>query len=302
MSTKNKVKVIKLHPRMSVEEADKYEGKLLKNSDIGFIVQEDIDIYDAESGKCLAKYRKNVIPADLIKQAYDALLPAATPTDARGNATGKNDEGKAVTQRLLKNGKLDKVTRAAKLVNSGIIGFFERTVRFPNCRLTAFNRHHMDKFKEAYPIIKLVDNWYSKLMPEHYKKQREVADNTSQDFVIPNTAFTTVTVNKNWQTAVHKDAGDFKDGFGNLVALRNGTYDGGYFVLVRWGVAFDLRNGDLLLVDVHQWHGNTPIVKVDKNATRLSLVMYYRENMIHCGTMEQELKRVQKRKKGEKLV
>jgi hypothetical protein len=66
-------------------------------------------------------------------------------------------------------------------------------------------------------------------------------------------------------------------------------------------VAFDMQNGDVLLVDVHQWHGNTPI-KADPGAVRLSLVMYYREKMIHCGTMEEELKRVQKRKKGDKLI
>jgi hypothetical protein len=55
------------------------------------------------------------------------------------------------------------------------------------------------------------------------------------------------------------------------------------------------------LVDVHQWHGNTPLIKEDKNATRLSLVMYYRENMIKCGTMEEEIKRAKTRKHGTKL-
>ena len=69
----------------------------------------------------------------------------------------------------------------------------------------------------------------------------------------------------------------------------------------KWGVAFDIQNCDLLLVDVHQWHGNTPITKIDENATRVSLVMYYRSNMIHCGTAEQEYEIVKNRKLGDKI-
>ena len=85
------------------------------------------------------------------------------------------------------------------------------------------------------------------------------------------------------------------------MALRKGTFSGGHFVVVRWGCGFDLQNGDVLLVDVHQWHGNTPIIKDDPKAVRLSLVMYYRENMIHCGTMKEELQRAKTRKKGQSL-
>ena len=161
-------------------------------------------------------------------------------------------------------------------------------MRTPYCRQTAFNKNEFEKFKKAYGIIKFVDNKYKELMPEHYKLQRDVADETAQDFVIKDTAFTTVTVNKNWQTAVHTDKGDFDKGFGNLVVLREGRYEGGYFVIPQWAVAFDMQNCDLLLCDVHQWHGNTPINKIDEKATRISLVMYYRQNMTHCGTAAEE--------------
>lgn len=296
------MKRVFLKPVMSDEEADKMEGKLLGREDYVRLFTEDVDVIDSESGKFIAKFRRRVIPPDIQLAAFESLKVAATPTDARGVATGIDEElGVAKHNKVLKNGKIDKVNRAFKLVKSGIIGSFERSQRFPYCRLTAFNKHHLEKFKKAYPIIKLVDDLYAELMPKHYKKQRAMADKTAKDFVIPNTSFTTVTVNKNWQTAVHKDAGDYKEGFGNLVALRKGKFIGGYFVVVKWGAAFDMQNGDLLLVDVHQWHGNTPIV-ADPGAVRLSLVMYYREKMIHCGTMSEELKRVQKRKKGEKLI
>jgi hypothetical protein len=70
---------------------------------------------------------------------------------------------------------------------------------------------------------------------------------------------------------------------------------------VRWGIGFDLQNGDLLLTNVHEWHGNTPMIKLEPKATRLSLVMYYRENMIHCESMEKEINRTKNRKRGERL-
>lgn len=298
-----KVREVYLKPLMSVEESDKWVGKMLRQEDCKNLFREDVDVYDKESGKCIAKFRKGVIPLSLVATSYKALLSAAHPTNNRGIAT-RIPEGSTASKhrRRNKDGTMSKTNVAvAGEVNSGIIGYFDRGPRFPYCRTTAFNQHELPKFNQAYPIIKLVDTKYKELMPEYYKLQRKMADKTSQDFVIKDTAFTTVTVNKNWQTAVHKDAGDFKDGFGNLVALRNGNYSGGHFVVVRWGCGFDLRNGDLLLVDVHQWHGNTPIIKEDKKAVRLSLVMYYRENMIHCESMEKELQRVKTRERGSKL-
>jgi hypothetical protein len=296
------MKVLRVKPIMSVEESDLLAGKYLSDTDCKRVVSEDCDLYDAESGKLLAKLRKGVIPGLIQSIAYENFLPAATPTDSRPTAGGKDsNEKNASGFRVKKDGKVSRQTIAKEFVNSGVAGYYDRSPRFPNCRLTAFNRHHLDKFKNAYPIIKLVDSYYKKLVPKEYKMQRELADRTAQDFVIPDTAFTTITVNKNYRTAVHKDSGDFKDGFGNLVALRKGTYTGCYLTLPRWGVGFDLQNGDLLLMDVHQWHGNTPMVLDDKRAVRLSLVMYYRENMIHCGSMKQELEKVKSRKKGTPL-
>lgn len=283
---------------MSIEQSNALAGELLSQSACETLIDYDADVYDAETGKCIAKFRKNVIPPNIQLAAFSSLQIAAKTSMNRGTSGGKVD-GKIAENKVRANGKISKTSEAAQPVDSGIIGYFDRNPRMPFCRLTAFNQQHFDKFKKAYPIIKLVDKKYAELMPEHYKKQRKIADQTSQDFVIKDTAFTTVTVNKNWQTAVHKDKGDFSDGFGNLVALRKGKYLGGHFVVVRWGVGFDLQNGDLLLVDVHQWHGNTPIIKDHKKVVRLSLVMYYREHMKDCGTIAQERDRAKTKKKGE---
>jgi hypothetical protein len=296
------VKKIIAPPIMSAEQEELSLGKILTAEDCKTLITYDADIYDKESGKCLAKFRKGIIPISLQRVAYENLLKAATSTDSRGMAGGKDEEdNRSSGLRVRKDGTTSKQTIAKNFVNSGIAGFYDRSVRFPNCRLTAFTRHHFENFKQAYPIVKYVDNKYKELMPEYYKKQRTIADKTSKDFVIPDTSFTTVTVNKNYITAAHRDSGDFKEGFGNLVALREGKYTGCYLTLVRWGIGFDMQRGDLLLMDVHKVHGNTPMVSLEPGATRLSLVMYYRENMYKCGTAEEELHRVRNRKRGDKL-
>ncbi len=292
---KPKIKEHYISPKLTDEQAKKLAGTLLDEKDYNLLVTYDADIYCEETNICIAKFRKKVIPANIVKNAYENLKGASTISSNRLIGSGEPSKKRIKSDGTISN------TNIVKQVNSGIIGYFDRNPRFPYCRQTAFNEKQFNKFKKAYAIINFVDKAYAKLMPEHYKLQREEADKTSKDFVITNTAFTTVTVNSNWQTAVHTDAGDFENGFGNLVALRNGRYTGGYFVVPKWGVAFDLQQCDLLLVDVHQWHGNTPINLIDEDAKRISLVMYYRKNMISCGTAREEIEIAKNRKIGTKL-
>ena len=94
-----------------------------------------------------------------------------------------------------------------------------------------------------------------------------------------------MTINYNWQTALHKDAGDLKEGFGNLIVCTEGDYEGGYTGFPQYGVAVDVKNGDFLAMDVHEWHANTKLKGKTKDFTRLSLVCYLRENMVKCKHM-----------------
>lgn len=294
------------------EEADKlFPGTFLNDSHYDLLIQEDTDVM-TEDGRWLLRFRKNVIPTNIAAQAYKNLRKAASLNDNRGMASGpveisktRNPNAVGVVKgtrfkEIKKDGTLTKQTRANR-VHSGVIGFFDRNARFPYCRQTAFNENHLKEFVGSLPFVRYVDELYRELMPEAYKLQREIADNTSQDFVIKGTSFTTVTVNKNFQTAVHKDAGDFEHGFGNLSVLQAGHYDGGYTVFPQYRVAVDVRSCDLLLMDVHKWHGNTPLIAKTPNFERISLVMYYRENMIKCKSAEEEQELAKRRKPGTKL-
>ena len=52
-------------------------------------------------------------------------------------------------------------------------------------------------------------------------KQKEELDqaNKQPHYKIKNTCFSTITINRNFRTALHKDAGDFSEGFGNLTVI-----------------------------------------------------------------------------------
>jgi len=62
--------------------------------------------------------------------------------------------------------------------------------------------------------------------------------------------------------------------------IEKGAYSGGEICLSEYGVGVNVRTGDFLLMDVHCPHGNLPIVKETKDATRLSIVCYLREKVI----------------------
>lgn len=104
------------------------------------------------------------------------------------------------------------------------------------------------------------------------------------------TPFTTVTVNKNFRTAAHRDAGDLHEGFSNLTVVAKGDqqWTGGYLVLPEFRVAINIRPGDLLLINNHAGiHGNTELLppegKTLADMERISLVCYFREKHAKIG-------------------
>lgn len=180
-------------------------------------------------------------------------------------------------------------TTYANPVNSGIAGWFDRYPRIPYGRATSYTQNHFDKFQLSFPFLQSLNNGFKELMPWRWKNQRAAADKIDQRFLVPETVFTTITVNKTFRTACHRDAGDFSDGLSNLLVLSNdGRFTGGYLVFPEYRIAVNVRPGDLLLVNNHEViHGNTPIV-CEEGSERISLVCYFREKMLELGSYEYE--------------
>ena len=148
-------------------------------------------------------------------------------------------------------------------------------------------------------------NSFKKLVPEAHKKQLKQCQ-AVPDFAIADTAFSTVTVNYSWRTALHKDAGDYMDGFGNLMVIDE-TMKIQINIRELTQVFHNMElpanvagTGDFLAMDVHEWHANTEFKPVNKvkgtykqkdvdnqwHYNRLSIVCYLREKMIRCKDMD----------------
>ena len=284
------MKILRLKKSIKTEAAELLKGTFLDDSSYDIVINEDCDAYDLE-GKMLFRFRKNVIPFDLLKKGYESFKGSIELTEGRGIASGGS------FKRIRKDGSVSNTTVGNK-VYSGVIGFMDSSAMVRYCRKTSFSRSHFDKFKEGVPFVEFIDKKYKELCPEHYKKQMNISIGTNKNYRIGETSFTTVTVNKNFQTAVHKDSGDFSEGFGNLSVYREGDYEGSYFCLPEYRAAIDMRNCDILFADVHRLHGNTPFRNMSDDYLRIAFVMYYREYMYLCKQPKDELLRVKVEQTG----
>jgi hypothetical protein len=262
------------------------------------LAKENVQVFKPD-GSPLCTVIRNAIPKDILEPAHAVLKKYNVKTDNRSTAAGiKSAKRKRVDGSLGGSGM--RVPRGWEVV-SGIMGNFERTVRMPYCHHCSFNQHNPDKFAQIIPTLVCCTKLFQHYIPDRYAVQMGYVNRTHPDFVIPNTAYTTITVNKNFRTACHKDAGDLAAGFSNMLVLSDGEWTGANLVLPRWKVGVELRHNDFIMFDAHEWHGNTQQIKVSNNASRVSVVMYYREKMVHCGSVKDELNYVKNRKLGDPL-
>ena len=272
---KNKVTIYYVEKEITDENMEKLKNTFVKKSQINLIIDDDTDVYNVENNKLLLKFRKNKLSVSKIKDFYDNVIHFAMGyTNNRGSTSGSKKKNVHENPKIMTNiiGYFDKLSPMQKYLIKKKHANIKTNVR--ECR---FNVDYPEKYKKLIPLVEEVDHFYAKYVPDNYNNQLKKAKQTP--FRIANTCFTTITTNVNFQTTIHKDKGDDMDGFGNLVVMEDGQYTGGETCLPQYGIGVDVRSGDILLMDVHEWHGNLPIVKVSPEAKRLSVVCYLRYNI-----------------------
>jgi hypothetical protein len=322
------VKVVEINAVASEKEFAKREGEFFEATPDFRIFDEDVDVYGINTDEdvadglprrvLIAKLRKGVFPKDVIQTGWDAFRLLAIPSRNRGAAAGPIDlkgmywsRRKPVQThkwgtRYLQKGKVSKMV-VNNVVASGVIGYYEKTpfLKQP-CRLTGYTRRGLRQFFHGIPFLQAIDRQFGKLVPEAHAKQLAAVSKKPM-YQIADTAFSTLTINMNFRTALHKDAGDYKDGFGNLSVIEWGRYHGGETLFPRFKAGINLRTGDFVAMNVHQFHCNAkiyetaedkaynkrlPDIRTRDPATgvvgsqelfqRISFVCYFREKIEDC--------------------
>lgn len=308
---------------LSDRECDDLKGTYMGNNSYETIISEDCDYYC--EGVPIFKFRKNAFNKDLLTTAWDNCKNMAVASRGRGAAAGPIDpesvywkkreiawSSKWSAKYMVVDKKTGEKKQSKMRVNnttaSSPIGYYGKTkglgVDLP-CRLSHYTRTNLDKYHKATPFFQAIANHYKDLLPDQYNSQMERAK--VNDYHIPETPFSTITINRNFRTALHQDSGDF-GGWACLSVLEENKYSGGLFVLPKFKVAIDMRHGDLLIADVHQYHGNTELYESEEDKkyndenpqktfndnlevgvlglnnrfSRISFVCYLREDIINC--------------------
>jgi hypothetical protein len=271
-------------------------GKIVTDRDFNVLCTGPVRLY-SPAGPLLGVYLPGVL-ADVLGAAWPVLSRVKVVTDNRGKASGsgrekRGDQKRSRTRRIISStlGAVDPGPSVSRTSD-----------RLPACRLTAWTGKHVPEWEGLRPVFQAIAKHYQEWAPHRWARQAQVASATHPEWVIPGTPFTTVTLNNTYATGVHQDAGDYPEGFSTLAVARRGDYQGGYLVWPRYRVAFDLRDGDLLVFDAHEWHGNTNLTcpHVDgplerpcpEGCERISLVSYFRTKVQQCGTADEEYAKV----------
>lgn len=142
-----------------------------------------------------------------------------------------------------------------------------------------------------------LEQYYQQFFPEkHAEHRRTVEEKILPEWRIKGSPFTSGIVNKDNKLLYHRDAGNFKGLYSNMVAFKKDV-EGGRLCLPEFGIKFEIADESLLIFDGQEYvHGVTPIMKTSTGAYRYTVVWYSLEQMWQCLPLQEESKRIQTKK------
>jgi len=270
------------------------------------IINESCDMYDSNTNKLIFSLKKNIIPKELYNLDKKIITHASTLSYNRGTASGivtaaglrrgmenwkkkpkqpcdkdgnplPEDHKKHSSFFRYEDGRVSKRARSNSVASQSI-GGFDKSTTFP-CRLTHWTKNNLKSYESIFPLCKYISDEYFSYCPDKWLRQYEKYERCPQEYVIPDTNFSTLTINMDFRTACHRDKGDCKVGLTCFTVKKCGEYSGGELIFPEYKIALNIEEGDLLLFDPHEAHCNNVI----KGEGRMSMVLYLREKMDQCS-------------------
>jgi hypothetical protein len=258
------------------EAAAQLEGQFPDPAHATQSIEQDTHV-TAHDGSTIAVFLSQRIDPELYRLAHALWKPVkgvpsnrATAVGVKSLHTSMNRYGVPSPRSGVPRVVLDVLK--SKGVGQGILGFSRVPRQKAKLTRTTLTIRSPEMLDVNRPLVKLVNRLYKYYLPDLYAKQRTVVKKIPH---LRQTAFSTIYVVKNWQTAYHAD-GNLPGGMTAIMCM--GAFTGGALVLPRWRIAFAYEPGDLLLFDAEELHGNLPFA-----GERMSAAFYCTRYIPDCS-------------------
>jgi len=282
-----------------------YYDEVINDSLIGF----------KEDGSVLFCFIKNSIPQEKREEYKKIIRPRAkSKTKNRGASAGPvnlsrfppkavelvDKHGNAFTDGKERysvyykeaDGKV--VNRCqSNMVRCGVAGYFDKVAGLP-CRMVGWSTKNPVKHNKLCELARDIQKTHEEYEPKSYNFQKSESEK-SPNYLFNGSIYSTMTLNYDFRTASHLDKGDLIGGLSTLTILEDipNNYEGFYLGLPEYKICFDIRDGDTLIFDAHEYHANTDYKVLSEElgyddlqgnyfAGRISIVCYLRDKLKNC--------------------
>ena len=218
------------------------------------ILQRSVRAYDRYSNKLVFALAKGAVPPALASTVPTSCLKNCNRMDAAGPADGVSGSSSLRSR----DGRI-----RSRAVKSHTIGYNLSGA------VSAWTRDHADSARAMGPLFTRMLAVYKKAAPKAYAIQNRTC---AQRFMgLP---FSSAALNCNLRTGLHKDRNDLPGTMGVMTVVGDDRVKGFELVLPEYGIAVDVRVGDVLVFDSQLWHANARAR--NEGFDRRSLVVYAR--------------------------
>jgi len=265
-----------------------------------------------ENGDILFVFVKNSIKKENRHKYINAIKSnAKSKTKNRGTASGVADvsrfpkdavalckkDGSPITNPRLVSVQYKRADGSicarcqSNSVRCGCAGYFDKVGGLP-CRMVGWSTKNPEKHLLCEELCEEIAETHRLKEPKSYNFQ---LSKTHKDYRMGDTPYSTLTLNYDFRTACHIDRGDLNNSLSTLTILEEipDNYKGCYLGLPEYKIAINVKDGDTLIFDAHEYHANTEMeVLSDKlpiddltgkpHGGRISVVAYLRNRINEC--------------------
>lgn len=157
------------------------------------------------------------------------------------------------------------------------------------CRLSKLATEQPEIHSKLLEYAKVINDIYEDGNAPRFKRHQELVKKVNENYVIPDTLFTSGIVNRNNPLKYHFDSGNFQKVSSAMIAFKH-NIEGGHLVLPEYGIKLMIQDRSVSLFDGQDiLHGVTPIKKLTPDALRFTAVFYSLTGMWSCLPLDEEI-------------